>query len=69
MKPISNIVYQIPSLSISSIFDLKENIYTKVKKTYYMSAGFAARHVVVFGDLNVDMFLEVQIKDMVKYCI
>ena len=28
-------------LTISFILDLQENIYNKVKKTYYMSAGFA----------------------------
>ena len=39
--------------------DLQENIYTQVKKTYYMSAGFAGRHVVGFGDLSIDVFLEV----------
>ena len=42
--------------------DLQENIYNKVKKTYYMSAGFTGRHVVDFWDLNIDMFLEVQDK-------
>ena len=44
------------------IFTLQDNIYKKVKKTYYMSAGFAGRHVVDFGDLNIDIFLEVQDK-------
>ena len=44
------------------ILDLQENIYKKVKKTYYMSAGFAGQHVVDFGDLNIDIFLEVQDK-------
>ena len=62
MKPISNIVYQIQYLTTSSILDLQENIYKKVKKTYYRSAGFAGRHVVDFGDLNIDIFLEVQDK-------
>ena len=42
--------------------DLQENIYKKVKKACYMSAGFAGRHVVDFGDLNIDLFLEVQNK-------
>ena len=60
MKPISNIAYQIQYLTIFFILDLQENIYTKVKKTYYMSAGFAGRHVVGFGDLSIDVFLEVQ---------
>ena len=39
---------------------LQENIYRKVKKTYYMSGGFAGRHVVGFGDFSIDVFLEVQ---------
>ena len=39
------------------ILNLQENIYNKVKKTYYMSAG-----EVDFGDLSIDMFLEVQDK-------
>ena len=39
MKPIINIVYYIQYLTISLILDLQENIYTKVKNTYYMSAG------------------------------
>ena len=42
------------------MLDLQENIYKQVKKTYYMSAGVACRHVVDFGDLNIDIFLEVQ---------
>ena len=42
--------------------DLQENIYKQVKKTYYVSAGFAGRHVVYFGDLGIDIFLEVQNK-------
>ena len=44
------------------ILDLQENIYKQVKKTYYMSAGFAGQHIVDFGDLNIDIFLEVQDK-------
>ena len=40
--------------------DLKETIYKQIKKTYYMSASFAGRHVVGFGDLNINVFLEVQ---------
>ena len=35
-------------------------IYKQVKKSYYMSAGFAGRHVVGFEDLSIDIFLEVQ---------
>ena len=42
--------------------DLQENIYKKVKKTYYVLAGFAGQHVVSFEDLNIDIFLEVQNK-------
>ena len=34
----------------------------QVKKIYYMSAIEAGRHVVDFGDLNIDIFLEVQDK-------
>ena len=64
MKRISNIVYQMQYLTISFILDLQENIYKKVKKTYYMSAGFAGRHVVGFGDLSIDIFLEVQNKQI-----
>ena len=45
---------------MSLILDLQENIYKQVKKTYYMSAGFADRHVVGLGDLSIDVFLEVQ---------
>ena len=40
--------------------DLQENVNKKVKKTYYMLAGFAGQHVVSVEDLNIDMFLEVQ---------
>ena len=43
-------------LTISFILNLQENIYKKVKKTYYMSAG------VGFEDLSIDVFLEVQNK-------
>ena len=44
------------------MLDLQENIYKQIKKTYYMSAGFAGRHVVGFGDLSIDISLEVQNK-------
>ena len=60
MKPIRNIVYQIQYSAIFFILDLQETIYKKAKKTYYMSAGFAGRHVVGFEDLSIDVFLEVQ---------
>ena len=42
------------------MLDLQANIYKQVKKTYYMSAGFAGRHVVDFEDLSIDDFLKVQ---------
>ena len=51
------------------ILDLQENTYKKVQKTYYMLAASAGQHVVVFWDLNIDIFLEVQDKNIVKYCI
>ena len=38
--------------------DLQESIYKKVKKTYYVSAGFAGRHVEGFGDLSIDVLLQ-----------
>ena len=44
------------------IWDLQENIYKQVKITYYMSTGFAGQHVVGFGHLSIDVFLEVQKK-------
>ena len=44
------------------ILDLQEIIHKKGKKTYYMSASFATRHVVGFEDLSMDVFLEVQNK-------
>ena len=56
-------------LTVSFILDLQETIYTKVKKTYYMSAGEAGRHVVGFFNLFIDVFLEVQTKRLVEYCI
>ena len=49
-------------LTISFISDLQSHIYETVKKSYYMSAGFAGRHVVDFGDLNIDILLQVQDK-------
>ena len=42
--------------------DFQENIYKQIKKTYYMSVGFAGRHVVGFEELSIDVFLEVQDK-------
>ena len=48
--------------NVSVYLYLQEAIHKQIKETYYMSAGFAGRHVVDFGALNVDMFLEVQDK-------
>ena len=39
---------------------LQENIYKTVKKTFYISAGFAGGHVVGFGDLSVGAFRKAQ---------
>ena len=39
--------------------DLQENIYKTVRKTDYPLAGFAGQWVVGFGDLSIDIFLEV----------
>ena len=47
---------------MSFILDLQAHIYNKVKKIYYMSAGFAGRHILGLGDLRIDIFLEVQNK-------
>ena len=44
-------------------------MHVKVKKTYYISAGLAGRHVVCFGDFSADVFLEIQNVDVVQYCI
>ena len=60
MKPISNIVYQMQYLTIFLILDLQENMYRNVQKTDYPSAGFAGRRIVGFGDLSIDIFVEVQ---------
>ena len=60
MTPISNIVYQRQYATKFLILDLQENIYKKVKKPYYVSAGFAARHVVGFEALTIDVFLDVE---------
>ena len=38
-------------------------------KTHYMSANEASRTVVGFLDVFIDVFLEVQHKNMVKYCM
>jgi hypothetical protein len=40
---------------MSFILGFQENIYKQVKRIYYMSAG-----VVGFGNLDIEMFLEVQ---------
>ena len=62
MKPINNIAYSIQYCTIFVILDLQENTYKQVKKIYYVSAGFAGRHVVGFLIFCIDIFLEVQDK-------
>ena len=44
------------------MLNLQENIDKQIKNTYYISAGFAGRHVVGLGDFSMDIFLEVQNK-------
>jgi hypothetical protein len=39
------------TLAISSIWDLQENIYRQIQKTFYMAAGEAGQHAVGIGDL------------------
>ena len=60
MKPIGNIAYWLQYVFILFILYLQQNISNKVKKTFYMSAGFAGQHVVGFEDLSINVFLEVQ---------
>ena len=55
MKPISNIVYWIQYLTTSFILAFQEN-------THILKSSKAGRHIVEFGDLNIDIFLEVQDK-------
>jgi hypothetical protein len=43
------------SYILNCISDLQEHIYKTIKEAYYMSAGLASRHVVGFGDLNINM--------------
>ena len=66
MKPRNNIVYWIQYLTMFLILDLQENIYKRVRNTYYMSAGSAGRHVVGFEDFTIDIFLEVQNKRYIQ---
>ena len=47
---------------IYMILDLQENIHAKVKKAYRVSPGFADRHVVRSGHLDLDVVLEVKKK-------
>ena len=42
------------------ILDLQENSYKQVEKTDYPSADFASLRIVGFGDLSIDIFLELQ---------
>ena len=69
IRSVSNLVYQIQYLTILLILDLQENIYTLVPKTHYPSAGEAGRGIVGVLDLFIDIFLELQNKHVVKYCI
>ena len=62
-------VYEIQYVTIFFILDLQENMYRKVKKTYYMSAGFAGRHVVGLGNLSIDVFLKFPNKNIIEYGI
>ena len=39
--------------------EFQENSYERVEKTNYMWAGVAGQHVVGFGDVSIDLFLEV----------
>ena len=49
--------------------DLQENIYKQVKKTYYMSVGFAGRHAVVFAHFSVDVFRKYIVYNYRLYCL
>ena len=40
--------------------ELQENIYKKVEKIDYPSASFTGRRIVGFGDLSIDIFLELR---------
>ena len=55
----SIIFYWMQCLIMFLIVDLQETIYKKVRKTDYPLAGFAGQRVVGFGDLSIDIFLEV----------
>ena len=58
----SNAAMDVLKIAIIGQSQFAAEVYNKVKKTYYMSAGFAGRHVVAFGDLSIDAFLEIQNK-------
>ena len=49
--------------------DTSMDISMDVSISISMVSCFAGRHVVNVGDLNIDIFLEVPPKDIVKYCI
>ena len=48
--------------NIQKAVDRAENIYNKFKRTYHISVSFDGRHVVVFEDFSIDVFLGVQNK-------
>ena len=51
------------------MLDFQEYINNKVKKHLPLSAGFAGGKGRGFGNLSIDIFLEVRNKNIVKYCI
>ena len=60
---------QLPSLCCFLLVNLdfkgfgrfwEKNIYRKVEKIHYPSAGFAGRRIVDFKDCSIDIFLEIQ---------
>ena len=59
---ISNLVYWIQYLTILFILELQEHIYRKVEKIDYPLAGEAGQGIIVFWDLSIDIFLELQNK-------
>ncbi len=63
--------YSMSDITINYMFmlDFEANIYKQVKKTYQVSSSFAGRHAVGFGDSSIDVCLEVQKKNILKYCI
>ena len=57
--------YNLSDTIFNHIFDFGPpgkhlRFYTKIKQTYYMSAGVASQCVIGFGDLSIDVFLDAQ---------